>query len=200
MNFNLKISQFHYILQVPLTICYLHGSGKEEIDSTLKALQLASSQGHWILLHNIQSSPDLFAQLPSLLEFLPAREKWRIWLSVQGDCFTIPHSLLHSANRIVLDPPCSLRSSVLYSLSNLAGDVVSSSSRVEWLPILHCMAMLHATVRLRKEIYAHAWLTNLQWTHSHFMVGFHNVLRSQNWILQWHCIGSDGTFYLDDLM
>ncbi len=136
----------------------------------METLRLASSQGHCVLLHNIQSCPSLLNKLPSLLEKLPSRDTWKLWLSMQGDYSDIPPSLLHSSNKLVLDPPLSLTSSVLHSLSSLAGEVFSSSSRLEWLPILHSMVMLHATVCLRKHIYEYSWLTDFQWTHTHFMV------------------------------
>lgn len=131
---------------------------------------MASTKGHWILLHNIQSCPRLLSELPSLLEQLPARQKWKVWVSIQGDCLTVPSPLLYSANKLVLDPPLSLCSSVLYSLNSLPGNVLTTSSRVEWLPSLHCMAMLHATISLRRHVYVHAWLQDFSWSHMHFMV------------------------------
>lgn len=131
---------------------------------------MASSQGHWVLLHNIQLNTSLLSQLPSLLKQLPARDKWKLWLSVQGDCSAMPFPLLHSANKLVLDPPKSLCSSVLYCLSSLAGGVLTSCSRLEWLPILHCMSMLHTTICLRKQVYEYSLVTDFTWTHLHFMV------------------------------
>lgn len=143
------------------------------MESAIEALEQASSQGHWILLHNTQQNPTLLSRLSSQLCQLPAREKWKVWISVQGDCADIPSSLLRSASKVVLDPPRSLCGGVLYCLNSLAGDIVSSSVRVEWLPILHCMAMLHTTVCLRKHVYVHAWSTDFTWTHQHFMVSVH---------------------------
>jgi len=49
---------------------------------------------------------------------------------------------------------------------------VSCSSRVEWLPILHSLAMFHTTVCLRKDVYMHAWTTDFSWSHVHFMVSY----------------------------
>lgn len=151
-------------------MCYLHGSGKEEIESTKNALKVASTQGHWILLHNIQSCQRLLSDLPFLLEQLPERQKWKIWISIQGDCPTVPSTLLHSANKLVLDPPLSLCSSVLYSLNSLAGDLLTGSCHVDWLPSVHHLAMLHATIRLRRHVYIHALLNDFSWGHTHFMV------------------------------
>ena len=151
-------------------MCYLHGSGEEEIESTKNALKVASTQGQWILLHNIQSCQQFLSDLPFLLEQLPERQKWEIWISIQGDCLTVPSNLLHSANKFVLDPPLSLCSSVLYNLSSLSRDFLTESCHVEWLPSVHNMAMLHATILLRKYVYIHALLEDFSWTHTHFMV------------------------------
>ena len=160
----------YLILQVPLTVCYLHGSGEEELMCAVEALTEASSRGHWVLLHNVQLCPSLLMRLPALLDQLPPRDGWKVWLSVQGDCGVLPPSLLHSADKLVLDPPRDLYSGVLYCLGCLAGGAVSSSSRPEWLPVLHCISMLHTTVRLRSHMYSHAWVTDFPWTHLHFMV------------------------------
>ena len=158
------------MLQVPLTVCYLHGSGEEEVSSAMETLRVASSEGHWVLLHNTQLAPSLLSRLMPALTRLPPRNSWKVWLTVQGDCQLLPPSLLHCADKLVLDPPREVCSSVLYCLGSLAGGVATSSSRPEWLPILHCMSMLHTTACLREQVYPHAWLTNTTWTHSHFMV------------------------------
>jgi hypothetical protein len=127
-----------------------------------------------VLLHNAHLNPDLLSRLPMLLfHQLPPRDKWRVWLSVQGGCTHIPSSLLRWANKIVLDPPKALNSGVLYCLNSLAGEVVSTSSRVEWLPVLHSLALLHTTVCLRKDIYTHSWTTDFSWSHTHFMVSWY---------------------------
>jgi len=52
----------------------------------------------------------------------------------------------------------------------MAGDIVTCSSRPEWLPLLHNIAMLHATVRPRKEAYPQAWAKEYSWRHTHLMV------------------------------
>ena len=77
-------------------------------------MESASSQGHWLLLHNIHTCPQLLSQLPSLLHELPQckREGWKLWLSVcVGEeesyihPYLLPLPLLQSACKVVLDPP-----------------------------------------------------------------------------------------------
>ena len=134
-------------------------------------MQEASSKGHWLLLHHVHNCPNLVAQLPSLLHKLPPRQNWKLWLSTFGDSSSIPMTPLRSAYKVVLDSPLSVRSSVLHSLSSTAGELINSSARQEWLPLLHNMAMLHASVRMRKHAYKFSWAREYQWTQSHLMVG-----------------------------
>ena len=149
----------------------LHGTGVEEIAEAKAAVRGASTNRSWVLLHNIHTSSQLLAELPALLESLPPMENWRLWLSSHGDCDHLPVRLKHSALKVVLDSPMSLRGNVLHSLSCTAGELISASTRPEWLPVLHSMIMLHATLRLRKEAFEFAWAENYQWTNAHLMVG-----------------------------
>ena len=133
-------------------------------------MEEASKEGYWILLHNVQTCPELLATLPALLNRLPARLKWKVWVSIHGDSTSVPVSLIYMANKVVLDPPLSLYSSVVYCLNNIPSDILAASSRVEWLPALHCMAMLHATLCLRRHVYSYSLLQEFQWSFSNFLV------------------------------
>ena len=147
-----------------------HGSGVEEAERAKHIVKEASENGLWVLLNNVHTNSELLSELPAFLEDLPRMEKWRVWLSSHGDCDQLPVHLLHSAFKVVLDSPLSLRGNVLHSLSCTAGELIASSSRPEWLPILHNMIMLHATLRLRKVACNYAWADNYQWKLTHLMV------------------------------
>ncbi len=67
--------------------------------------------------------------------------------------------------------PQAVRASLLHSLSSMGSAVLSTSTRPEWLPLLHNVALFHSTVRVRGEVYDHAWSTKYIWTHAHLMVG-----------------------------
>ena len=142
----------------------------EEAEKAKKAIQQASRNQEWVLLCNVHTNCELLAELPIFLETLPSMENWRLWLSSYGDCNQLPVHILQSAFKIVLDPPLSLRGNVLHSLSCTAGDLITASTRPEWLPILHNMIMLHATLRLRKLAFNFAWAENYHWTLTHLMV------------------------------
>ena len=46
-------------LQIPLTVVCVHGTGETEMESVRAIISLTSSQGGWLLLHNIQVSTTL---------------------------------------------------------------------------------------------------------------------------------------------
>lgn len=133
----------------------------------------ASSRGHWLLLHHVHTCPKLVSQLLLLLGKLPPAQTWKLWLSASGDSDSISKTLLKSTSKIVLDSSLIVQSNVLHSLSNIPGELISASSRQEWLPLLHSMVMFHATVRLRKLSYKYSWSQDYQWTHSHLVVSSH---------------------------
>ena len=153
-----------------VVVVSLHGSGMEEAKRAKNIIKEAGENGLWVLLNNIHTNSELCAELPAFLEGLQWMESWKLWLSSHGDCDQLPVHLLHSAFKVVLDSPLSLRGNVLHSLSCTAGDLIASSSRPEWLPILHNMIMLHATLRLRKVAFNYAWAKGYQWKLTHLMV------------------------------
>ena len=77
----------------------------------------------------------------------------------------------------------------------MAGDIVSCSSRPEWLPLLHHVAMLHATVRLRRSTYPQAWAKEYPWKHTQLMVCFvqsHVVMQCYTMLHKWcHLLPQD---------
>lgn len=154
----------------------LHGSGVEEAKRAKHIVKEASENGLWVLLNNIHTNSELLSELPAFLKDLPEMDKWRLWLSSHGDCDQLPVHLLQSAFKVVLDSPLSLRGNVLHSLSCTAGELIASSSRPEWLPILHNMVMFHATLRLRKPACNYAWADNYHWKLTHLMVNQYNIL------------------------
>ena len=153
-----------------LVVISLHGCGAEDLQEAKSAVKEASMKGLWVLLNNIHTSPELLTELPAFLGALSPMENWRLWLSCHGDCDQLPVPLLHAAFKVVLDSPLSLRGNVLHSLSCTAGDLITASARPEWLPILHNMIMLHATLRLRKQALSFSWAENYHWTFKHLMV------------------------------
>ncbi|CAI8014943.1 Dynein heavy chain 8, axonemal, partial [Geodia barretti] len=145
-------------LHVPLRVVCVHGTGETEVEAVREALAVTSSQGGWLLLHNIQESEDVVSELTSLLRTYPPSDGWRVWLSVHaGSVTSLPVSLLHGVCRVVLDTPSSLKGSLLYTLASMPPDLFSASTRVEWLPLLHSSALLFPLLRTRREMHTISW-------------------------------------------
>ena len=157
-------------MQVDLIFYHLHGYCPQEVERAKQAIELASSQGKWICLHNCQTSPNLLTQVLSLLEHLPPQDNWRLWLSLHGDCDTLPSPLLRRACKLVLDSPYAIHSNVIYNLMSMGSDILPASSRPEWLPLLHAMFLFHGTLRLRIHTYKYSWKKIYPWTCTHLMV------------------------------
>jgi len=150
-------------------VVHLHGSD-DGYQAAVSGMHEASAEGHWLLVHHAQNCSQLVSQLPSLLEDLPDRHNWKLWLSAHCDSTTLPLTVLKTCSQVVLESPLSLRASVLHCLASTAGGVLTASSRQEWIPLLHNIALLHSTVRLRHQTYKFAWAQEYHWTHAHLMV------------------------------
>ena len=64
----------------------------------------------------------------------------------------------------------SINASVMHSLTCIPMDVFRSSSRVEWLPLLHSIAMMHASLRLRGRVCPYSWSNGYRWNYNYLMV------------------------------
>jgi len=70
----------------------------------------------------------------------------------------------------VIVPLQSIHTSVMHSLTCIPLEVMRSSNRVEWLPLLHSIAMMHASLRLRGQVCPYAWSNGYHWNYNHLMV------------------------------
>ena len=70
----------------------------------------------------------------------------------------------------------SIHASVMHSLTCIPMDVFRSSSRVEWLPLLHSIAIMHASLRLRGQVCPYSWSNGYHWNYNHLMVCVYDVM------------------------
>ena len=70
----------------------------------------------------------------------------------------------------------SIHASVMHSLTCIPMDVFRSSSHVEWLPLLHSIAMMHASLQLRGQVCPYSWSNGYCWNYNHLMVCVYNVV------------------------
>lgn len=59
---------------------------------------------------------------------------------------------------------------MLHNISTAATVAFNVSSRPEYLPLLHNICMLHTLLRLRRDVYPHAWTKDYVWTQTDLVV------------------------------
>lgn len=64
----------------------------------------------------------------------------------------------------------------LYSTTHRG--LIKSSSRLEWLPLVHNVIMLHASLCLRQHASSWSYSSHYQWNHTHLMVTQHTPTQS----------------------
>ena len=89
-----------------------HGTGTDELSAMAERMAEAQSQGLWLLLHNIHTSPPLLEQLAAMAEHPDKGGEWRLWLSSHAD-HILPTSLLHRVTKVSTDSPKVKGSAVL---------------------------------------------------------------------------------------
>ncbi|XP_071504103.1 dynein axonemal heavy chain 5-like [Diadema antillarum] len=125
-----------------------------------KAIQKAMQEGTCIMLKGAHNAPNLLNALETLLQENDNKQggesPFRLWISAQISR-NIPVRLLQYAVKVVIDTPKIVKESLLRAVSSFDADTLKACSRSEWVPLLHNLAMLHATVRLRSRFGLAGW-------------------------------------------
>ncbi|XP_073531710.1 dynein axonemal heavy chain 5-like [Phyllobates terribilis] len=125
-------------------------------DKTKDILIQAMSEGGWMLMENIHNSPKLMMSLGEILKSKKNPDKnFRLWLSVQAR-EDLPTSLLHYTVKTVVDNPMNIRRGIILSWKFITHEVLATSSRPEWPPLLHNLCFLHGAIRYR-TLYGGGW-------------------------------------------
>ncbi|XP_071801693.1 uncharacterized protein [Asterias amurensis] len=139
----------------------LCNSEQNEERSTRRAIQTAMQEGTWVLLQNGHNSSHMLNSLETILQesnnkHQMGESNFRLWISAQMS-LRIPVRLLQFAIKVVVDSPRIIKDNLLRSMSLVDTELLKLSSRVEWPPLLHNLAMLHATIRLRGRFNRAGW-------------------------------------------
>ncbi|XP_073445808.1 uncharacterized protein [Dendrobates tinctorius] len=125
-------------------------------DKTKDVLTQVMSEGCWMLMENIHNSPKLMMSLGEILKSKKNPEKnFRLWLSAQAR-EDLPTSLLHYTVKTVVDTPMNIRRGIIRSWKFVNHEVLATSSRPEWPPLLHNLCFLHGAIRFR-TLYGGGW-------------------------------------------
>ncbi|XP_030850579.1 dynein heavy chain 8, axonemal isoform X3 [Strongylocentrotus purpuratus] len=146
--------------QVQGTVVNLSNAEHNEERRARKAVQHAMQEGTWVMLKSAHNATHLLNSLETLLQENDNKQggesPFRVWISAQVSR-NIPVRLLQYGVKVVIDTPKIVKESLLRAVSSFEPEQLKASSRSEWVPLLHNIAMVHATVRLRGRYGLAGW-------------------------------------------
>ncbi|XP_055849033.1 dynein beta chain, ciliary [Episyrphus balteatus] len=138
------------------------GQGQEIVAEN--AMEIASQNGHWVILQNIH----LVARwLPSLEKKIEAtlvnvHPDYRLFLSAEpaGDpaYHILPQAILESAIKITNEPPTGMQANIHKALDNFSDETLEMCSKeTEFKAILFSLCYFHAVVAERRKFGPQGW-------------------------------------------
>lgn len=187
-----------YIVQIPLKVINVTGISNEDLLQVITEVQTKVNyymaliyyiikilQKHWIILHQFDYTNKYLTNL--LISKCNSSKNEGLWLSIDVNEVTKVPSILKYCYRIALDEPkvyntqtvtliitycIQLPINSLIHFLHICGqdDVLSTSPRPEWLPLLHSICMVHIGLLLRQLCCKWSFQCDYKWNHTHLMV------------------------------
>ncbi|XP_044574110.1 dynein beta chain, ciliary [Drosophila ananassae] len=138
------------------------GQGQEIVAES--AIEVASQQGHWVILQNIHLVarwlPSLEKKMESSLS--NANSNYRLFLSAEpaGDpsAHILPQGILESAIKITNEPPTGMMANIHKALDNFSDETLEMCSKeTEFKAILFSLCYFHAVVAERRKFGPQGW-------------------------------------------
>lgn len=138
------------------------GQGQEIIAEN--ALNIASQEGHWVILQNIHLVQKWLSTLEKKLEQYSenSHENFRVFMSAEPasspEIHIIPQGILESSIKITNEPPRGMLANLHRALDNFDQDILESCSKeVEFKSILFSLCYFHAVVAERRKFGPQGW-------------------------------------------
>ncbi|XP_011494831.1 PREDICTED: dynein beta chain, ciliary-like [Ceratosolen solmsi marchali] len=138
------------------------GQGQEVIAE--KAMDLASEEGHWVILQNIHLVKNWLGNLEKKLEQLSENphEDYRLFISAEPSSdpheSIIPQGILESAIKITNEPPTGMQANIHKALDNFNQETLESCTKeAEFRAILFALCYYHAVVAERRRFGPQGW-------------------------------------------
>ena len=138
------------------------GQGQEVVAEN--ALDIASRDGHWVVLQNIHLVARWLPTLERKMEEASAvaKPEFRVFISAEPpptvESHIIPQGILESAIKITNEPPTGMLPNLHKALDNFTQETLEMCSReVEFKSILFSLCYFHATVCERRKFGAQGW-------------------------------------------
>ncbi|XP_019616727.1 PREDICTED: dynein beta chain, ciliary-like, partial [Branchiostoma belcheri] len=138
------------------------GQGQEIVAE--KALDMASEQGHWVVLQNIHLVAKWLATLDKKLEKYSegSHEDYRVYISAEPaptvEAHNIPQGILEASIKITNEPPTGMYANLHKALDNFDQDTLEMCAREnEFKSILFNLCYFHAVVGERRKFGPQGW-------------------------------------------
>jgi dynein heavy chain len=138
------------------------GQGQEIVAE--KALELAATEGHWVILQNIHLVAKWLATLEKILEKNSegSHEAYRVYISAEPAPdpagHIIPQGILESSIKITNEPPTGMLANLHKAFDNFNQDTLEMCSREnEFKSILFSLVYFHACVVERRKFGPQGW-------------------------------------------
>ncbi|TPP62234.1 Dynein beta chain ciliary [Fasciola gigantica] len=138
------------------------GQGQEVVAE--KAMELASSQGHWVVLQNIHLVAKWLTTLEKRMEEYAesGHKNYRLFISAEPasspEYHIIPQGILENAIKITNEPPTGMFANLHKALNNFSQETLEMCSREnEFKTILFGLCYFHAVICERRKFGPQGW-------------------------------------------
>ncbi|KAI5106110.1 dynein heavy chain 11, axonemal, partial [Silurus meridionalis] len=138
------------------------GQGQESVAE--KALELAATKGHWVILQNVHLVERWLVHLEGLLENIgrKAHPQYRVFMSGQPapspEEHIIPRGILENALKLTNEPPTGMNASLHAALHNFSQETMEMCSHEqEFKALLFSLCYFHACVSERRKFGSQGW-------------------------------------------
>ncbi|KAJ8925640.1 hypothetical protein NQ315_009485 [Exocentrus adspersus] len=164
------------------------GQGQEIVAEN--AMDLAATEGHWVILQNIHLVQKWLATLEKKMEQCAERGhvSYRLYLSAEPsadpqEC-VIPQGILESSIKITNEPPTGMYANLHKALDNFNQETLEMSSKeAEFKAILFSLCYFHAVVAERRKFGPQGWNRNYPFNVGDLTISIsvlYNYLESNN--------------------
>ncbi|NXC68138.1 DYH17 protein, partial [Anhinga anhinga] len=138
------------------------GQGQEAVAE--RALEVAATQGHWVILQNIHLVARWLGTLEKMVEqySLGSHADYRVFMSAEPapspEAHIIPQGLLENAIKITNEPPTGMYANLHKALDLFTQDTLEMCSKeIEFKCILFALCYFHAVVAERRKFGTQGW-------------------------------------------
>ncbi|NXF34737.1 DYH17 protein, partial [Nyctibius bracteatus] len=138
------------------------GQGQEAVAE--QALEVAATQGHWVILQNIHLVARWLDTLEKLVErhSLGSHADYRVFVSAEPapspEAHVIPQGLLEDAIKITNEPPTGMHANLHKALDLFTQDTLEMCSKeMEFKCVLFALCYFHAVVAERRKFGTQGW-------------------------------------------